>query len=675
MAKIPMGNFGNAMPQVGRIQMPQNQSGQMIAGALQNMSQVAQQQHEREKLAQEKQKIEQDKKDKADFALQSSKIGADISLVDDDLLIKMQSGELTFDESVQQRQKSLETIKGQYKEAIPKTYNQAFDNYFEQHSYQSASKYLPVAQKAEQQQSIVQLKSMTENYLKSPDASDQEVQVGLQTYAQSKGLSQAYVDNTFSEYKNKRSGNDVNAFYLANKTDNTKLTELTTPEAVLKKHPNLTQEQAVYWSGRAASQMDQNQKAYDRQQKEVESDAKDASTEMRNDIETGLIPSESVINARLARVKGTTHEKEFVQYSGALVEVQKFMRLGPDQREAYLSKKRSEAQNTAQDNAKDVSWNLNLLSKTHENMLGYEKNNSTLAYSIKTGQELTPVPTTSIIMGDPEAIKALSKNIKTLHASNILDGVTGSLNPLSKQQQSELKQFWGKAKPGDKLSLLTNIYKSSAGNANASRDMINSIAGENGAYRLSASLNNRGLQDIAGQIVTGQDLIEKGLVKVDENSLRTHTENYLAGITSPGKPDFQIYLDSVKANYAYLVQKSEKVTDTKGSILNKTIDEDLLNKAILSVTGGKYTSGGFFGSKSVVLRPHTVGEKSFREQLESFNSRNARHYGGSDKDFFIDLPLEQDPKNPYRYYFKNGTKYVMDNTDKKRQTRLTFTVR
>ena len=205
--------------------------------------------------------------------------------------------------------------------------------------------------------------------------------------------------------------------------------------------------------------------------------------------------------------------------------------------------------------------------------------------------------------------------------------------------------------------------------------MINSIAGENGAYRLSASLNNRGLQDIAGQIVTGQDLIEKGLVKVDENSLRTHTESYLAGITSPGKPDFQIYLDSVKANYAYLVQKSEKVTDTKGSILNKTIDEDLFNKAILSVTGGKYTSGGFFGSKSVVLRPHTVGEKSFREQLEIFNSRNARHYGGSDKDFFIDLPLEQDPKNPYRYYFKNGTRYVMDNTDKKRQTRLTFTVR
>lgn len=104
MAKIPMGNFGNAMPQVGRIQMPQNQSGQMIAGAMQNISQTAQQLHEKEKLEQEKLKIEQDKKDKADFALQSSKVGADISTVDNDLLLKMQSGEITYQDAVRQNQ-------------------------------------------------------------------------------------------------------------------------------------------------------------------------------------------------------------------------------------------------------------------------------------------------------------------------------------------------------------------------------------------------------------------------------------------------------------------------------------------------------------------------------------------------------------------------------------------
>ncbi len=675
MAKIPMGNFGNAMPQVGRIQMPQNQSGQMIAGALQNMSQVAQQQHEREKLAQEKQKIEQDKKDKAELALQSSKVGADISVVDDDLLLKMQSGAIAYDDAVVQRQKSLETIKGQYKDLIPKQFEQNFNNYFEQHSYQSASKYLPIAQKSEQQQAIVKLKDMRENYLKNPNASEQEVWGGLSLYAQSKNLPLAHVQDTFNEYKNNRAGNDVSTFYLGNKSDNEKLNELSTPEAVIAKHPNLTQEQAVYWSGRVSSQIDQNNRAVALQKKQLEDDAKDAVNEMKADIETGLIPSEDVIKSRLARVKGTGKESEFVQYSGALVEVQQFMRLGADEREAYLSKKRSEAQNTAQDNAKDVSWKLSLLSKTHENMLGYEKNNSSLAYSIKTGQELTPVPTTSIIMGDPKAVAALSKNIKTIHASNIIDGVNGSLNPLSTQQQQELKDYWGKAKPGDKLTLLTNLFTASAGNANASRDMIKSIAGDSGAYRLSASLGRRGLNDIAGQIVTGQDLLDKNLVKVDDNALRASTANYLSGVTSPGKPDFEIYLESVKANYAYLLQKSGQVADSKGSILNKSIDEDLFHKAVLNVTGGKYTSGGFFGSKSVVLRPHTVNEKSFDDQLKTFNSSNARAYGGSDKDFFLDLPLEQDPHNPYKYYFKNGAKYVMDVNDKQRKTRLTFTVR
>ena len=190
------------------------------------------------------------------------------------------------------------------------------------------------------------------------------------------------------------------------------------------KHPNLTQEQAVYWSGRALTQIDQNNRAAALQQKQLEDDAKDAVNEMKVDIETGLIPSETVIKSRLARVKGTKKESEFAQYSGSLVEVQQFMRLGPDEREAYLSKRRSEAQNTAQDNAKDVSWKLNLLSKTHENMLDYEKNNSALAYSIKTGQDLTVVPTNAILSGNPEAITALTKNIKSIHIKTVLISIT-----------------------------------------------------------------------------------------------------------------------------------------------------------------------------------------------------------------------------------------------------------
>lgn len=60
---------------------------------------------------------------------------------------------------------------------------------------------------------------------------------------------------------------------------------------------------------------------------------------MKVDIEIGLILSEDVIKFCLVCVKGIGKEFEFVQYSGVLVEVQQFMRLGVDECEVYFSKK------------------------------------------------------------------------------------------------------------------------------------------------------------------------------------------------------------------------------------------------------------------------------------------------------------------------------------------------
>ena len=125
MAKIPMGNFGNAMPQVERIQMPQNQSGQMISGALQNVSQVAGQYAE-------KQKAEQEKRDNltastvvSQFSLDAENMAADyrqkvasnqMSDVDADLAFSKEYG-LKMDEVVSQLPK---TVSQGYKENLVK---------------------------------------------------------------------------------------------------------------------------------------------------------------------------------------------------------------------------------------------------------------------------------------------------------------------------------------------------------------------------------------------------------------------------------------------------------------------------------------------------------------------------------------------------------------------------
>ncbi len=86
----------------------------------------------------------------------------------------------------------------------------------------SAAKYLPIAQKSEQQRPLSSLGH--EHELKNFEKrSEKEVWNGLALYAQSKGLPLAHVQSTFNEYKNNRSSNDVATFYLGNKSDNAKL--------------------------------------------------------------------------------------------------------------------------------------------------------------------------------------------------------------------------------------------------------------------------------------------------------------------------------------------------------------------------------------------------------------------------------------------------------------------
>ncbi|EPG39064.1 hypothetical protein [Acinetobacter baumannii] len=420
--------------------------------------------------------------------------------------------------------------------------------------------------------------------------------------------------------------------------------------------------------------------AYDRnlvaEAKRKDEDGKKALGDFKKDIESGIPFSAQRLSELSSKVEGTASQSEFDRINRSLPVFQLLYSMPADARESFINSYESDAKTKKSDNPQDVKFVTDQMRAIHTGLLDKEKNDPALAYSIKTGNPLTQAPTTLIIQGDSKALNIVSSNIQKMVATNQASGsTTGSINPLSKQQQEEMKTFWKSAPPNQKLQLVSNLQKAAQGNANASREMIQSITGtNNNTFRWAAALNNRGLKDIANQMAIGQDLIDKGDVKVDDALLTQKTTEYLRGITAPGKPDFNIYKDAVRANYAYLLQKSEKIPNKTEKSNSKKLDEDLINLALLNTTGGKFTNGSF-RRESSVLRPHTVGEASFRQQLEQFNSRNARTYGGSDREYFLDLPLEQDTKNPYKYYFKNGSGYVMDSSDPKRKTRLTFTVR
>ncbi|MCH7334689.1 hypothetical protein [Acinetobacter modestus] len=428
--------------------------------------------------------------------------------------------------------------------------------------------------------------------------------------------------------------------------------------------------------GRAVSYRSQ----YDRQVQTAvnkrEADGKDALTQFKGDIKSGITLSSQRLSELSSQVQGTNSESEFQRLNKSLPLLQRLYSVPADGRETIINAYAAEAKTKGSDNPQEVKLVLDQMKEIHNTMLDKEKNDPSFAYSLKTGNPLVQVPTTAIVQGDVNALNILRDNRKKIEATNKSSGsVTGSGNPLSKQNIDEMTTIWKSASPNIRLQIITNLYKTSKDSPNTARDMIQAVAGKNNSYRLAASFNTRGLKDIALQITTGQDLLDKGDIKVSD-AINAKAQEYLRGIAAPGSPKYNIYLDAINANYAYLAQKSEKLLDKNGKVDNKSVDSDLFDKAALNVTGGKFNSG--FGGKNVVLRPHTVGTQSFRQQLEQFNSQFSREYGGSDRFYFMDLPLEQNPNNPYEYFFKDGAGYVRDKNshkDPKKQTPLVFTVR
>ncbi|MBF4457067.1 hypothetical protein IRT38_17180 [Acinetobacter sp. SK-43] len=431
--------------------------------------------------------------------------------------------------------------------------------------------------------------------------------------------------------------------------------------------------------GRAISYRDRYDRNVQAAANKREKDATEALNDFKADVKSGIPFTPQRFNELSAKVVGSASEAEFQRLNNNLPLFQKLYSMPPDARESLINAYEANARTQGVDKPQETKLVVDQMQSIHTAMLDKEKNDPSFAYSLKTGSLLPQVPTTLIIQGQQDALKAISENIKSIESANATSGsLTGATNPLSKQNIDEMISIWKSASPVNRLQIVTNLFKAAKDSPNAARDMIQAVAGKNNSYRWAASLNNRGLTDIAGQIATGQDLLDKGDVKVSDFALNLKTGEYLKGIVSVGSPAYSVYFDSIRANYAYLAQKSEKLLDKTGKVDNKNIDAELFDKAALNVTGGRFTTGGMFGAKQAVLRPHTVGEKSFGQQLEQFNSRYAREYGGTDKDFFLDLPLEQDPKDPYKYYFKNGADYIRDkasNKDPKKQTRLTFTVR
>lgn len=650
MARIQLGNFGNVLPEVQRTPIQSASSSQVLANAaMQIGGQLINQAQDRRNK--EQQLIEQRQKGEDDILYTNlySKAGVDLQVLDDDVNMQIKQG-AKLDDVQLYREEGVQKIMQNYQYDIPERYRDRFAGALDAKAYESAAKTLPQFRASQQQSERVTLNETMQNALKSETFAEYKavMKIGIDgsslSAAEKKEL-ELKADNAWDVDKSSRlleglfRSKDIDGIRLNFQSDKLK-----------ERFPNLQQDQITALQKQAFTKEDQINKAKETEAKAIDNDAKDAVSEMKQIVASGGIPSVEVLTGLAKRTLGTAYAAEMNQYVAVADGVNSFLRMPPDQRGTVLSKMQSDQKTKPSDDPTLDKWTLDLYTRAHNESLSREKNDVAGNYNVVTGKELINPPATSIALGEPQAINALRQNIKEIKAFNATRGITGNANPLTQQTQNELRMFWGKAPAEQRLQMLGNLKSASTGEPNAFAPMVQSIAGGANSYRLAAAIGNnpRYKETVALPIVKGQMRLEKKEVNFDTKQTNSAVNDYFTGL---GLSDsgISVYRDTAMAYYAESLHQTQAKRDANGKY---AFDEDLFNDALIAVTGGRYIQGS-----NKVLRPYGVSDKSFRDQIKAFNDSNARSYG-SDRSYFIDAKIMQNPKNPNQYYFMDGSRPI-----------------
>lgn len=650
MARIQLGNFGNVLPEVNRTPTQNVSSGQIIANAAGNAAiQIATQAQERNNR--EKQLIDQQKKGEDDILYTNiySKAGVDLQVLDDDVNMQIKQG-AKLDDVQLYREEGVQNIMQKYQYDVPERYRDRFAGALDAKAYESAAKVLPQFRASQQQSERVTLNETMQNALKSDTREEYKavMQIGIEGSSLSAAEKQELINKSDNTWDVDKSGRLLEGLFRSG--DAQGIQAEFQSDKLKEQFPYLQQDQITALQKSAYAKIDQINKAKETEAKAIDNDAKDAVSEIKQIVASGGIPSVEVLTGLAQRTMGTSYAAEMNQYVAVADGVNSFLRMPPDQRGTVLSRMQSDQKTKPSDDPTLDKWTLDLYTRAHNESLSREKNDVAGNYNVVTGNELINPPATSIALGEPQAINALRQNIKEIKAFNATRGITGNANPLTQQTQNELRQFWSKAPAEQRLQMLGNLKSASTGEPNAFSPMVQSIAGGANSYRLAAAIGNnpRYKETVALPIVKGQMRLEKKEVNFDTKQTNSAVNDYFTGL---GLSDsgVSVYRDTAMAYYAESLHQTQAKRDANGKY---AFDEDLFNDALIAVTGGRYIQGS-----NKVLRPYGVSDKSFRDQIKAFNDSNARNYG-SDRSYFTDAKIMQNPKNPNQYYFMDGSRPI-----------------
>lgn len=619
MANIPIGNFGNVMPQAQPGRVIDSGAGQ-VAQAVQNLGQVGMQVSA--KKLNEQQKI-QDEKDEYFFNTQAAKYGAEYTDIVTTTKQKLVTGE--YDENTAKaylRQQS-DNLTETYRQTLPETKHDRFNFYSEKMYLESEVNVKPLAYETERRAINADFEQVAEATLKIENR-EQAYALYLDTVNRNPVLTPEQKKEAPQKWNERRDLSDAKGVLsgLEGQQDVKALQEL--QKNVDTVFPHMKVETRDAYKANIESAIDRINKGLEIKAKELDKEHAQLTKDFVADAFTGYPLSESLVNQTLEAVKGTKYESEVKEAIALNKDAQKFRDASPIEQERSIARLKTELENTPQEDATALVKKLNVFTNIAATSKQRANDDPIASVQSQTGHKLYTVTPEQIGSGQIDFKKAqITTDI--LADQKKANGGVGSLIQWNKSERTAFKDRYFDATPKQQKAMLTDLTKMAGKNKDAQKEYFSLIGGEKNAYDYMgiAKLNQLditlyGTNIRAAEVaLEGKQILNAGQASVlgVEKEFHNAIQSEFGNATAIGTNEHRAYQNLAYSIYLGLAKRGENIIkrDEKG---NPLINKEMAKQAFDIATGGTYKQK-LGKNTNYIFMPYGFTQTSFEDHIKN----------------------------------------------------------
>jgi len=615
MAKIPLGNFGNVMPQAQAGRVLDTGAGQ-VAQAVGNIAQVAQQ------YAVKEQKI-QEEKDQYQFNIEASKYGAEYQDYISETKQKLVTGELDEATAKGYLRQRTDELAQNYVGRIPEKQKERF-NYYSEKMYNDSQAFIkPLAYETERRTINADFEQVGEATLKIENR-EQAFALYQDTVNRNPVLTPEQRTESIQKWNERRDLSDGKGVLSSLETaqDIEALQEL--HKNVDTVFPHMKVETRDAYKSNIESAISRIQKGQEIRNKELDKEHAQLTKDFVADDYTGYPLSESLVNQTLEAVKGTKYEAEVREAISLNKDAQKFRDASPIEQERSIARLTAELENSPQEDATALQKKLDVFKSIAATSKQRANDDPVAQVQSQTGHKLYTVTPEQIGSGQIDFKKA-QITTDLLAEQKQANGGVGSLIQWNKSERTAFKDRYFEATPKQQRAMLSDLTKMAGKNKEAQKEYFSLIGGDKNAYaymgiaklnQLDVTLHNTNIR-AAEVALEGKQILNAGQASVlgAEKEFHNAIQAEFGNAAAIGTNEHRAYQNLAYSIYLGLAKRGENIIkrDDKG---NPIINKEMAKQAFDIATGGTYKQK-LGKNTNHIFMPYGFTQDSFEDHIQN----------------------------------------------------------